>query len=62
MGPIGENCLYGLYFSILSIKTYQGTLDTQELTPIGSKPSLGPLMVRTGAYNWDLIILSPFAG
>ena len=34
-------------------KPYQGTLRTQELTPIGSETSLGPSMDPTGLLKID---------
>ena len=35
-------------------KSYQGTLGTLELTPIGSRASLGPSMDPTGPLSWTL--------
>ena len=35
-------------------KTYQGTLWTQVLTPMGSKTSLGPFMDPIGSLKWTL--------
>ena len=60
-GPIGasEKITYnGYVFALKATKTYQWTLGTQELTPIGSKSRLGPSMDRAwvhcpiiGPYN-----------
>ena len=38
-------------------KTFQGTLGTQDLTPIWSKTSLGPSMDPTGPLKWTLWFL-----
>ena len=35
-------------------KSYQGTLGTLELTPIGSRASLGPSIDPTGPLSWTL--------
>ena len=50
--PTTENQLYRLYFCLLSNKkTYQGTLRTQEWTPIWSQTSLGPPLDPTGSLK-----------
>ena len=42
-------------------KTYQWILWAQELTPIGSKPSLGPLMKAALHGDFPLLLIRKFA-
>ena len=48
MPPPRKSTISAIFLYSKQQKPYQGTLRTQELTPIGSETSLGPSMDPTG--------------
>ena len=47
-------CSGKLFLHSKQQKSYKGTLGTLELTPIGSRASLGPSIDPTGPLSWTL--------
>ena len=52
--PQGKLAVFAKFLDSRQQKTFEGTLGTQVLTPIGSKTCLCPIMDPIGPLKWTL--------